>query len=297
VKAQKIHPDSLVLFVDDGSRDQTWTMIEELIRVKPGFAGLKLSRNVGHQRALLAGLLTAPGDMLVSIDADLQDDPEVIEQMVDACLAGADIVYGVRRERGSDTLFKRWSALAFYRMIRSLGAEVLENHADYRLMSRRAIEALREFREVNLFLRGLVPLVGYPSRIVYYSRAERFAGQSKYPLRRMIALALDGVTSLSSLPLRMITLLGLAIFLGTLILSAWTLISVLFTNSTVPGWASTVLPLYFLGGIQILSIGILGEYLGKTYLEAKRRPRFFVERCIGFKPACTGGTDVIPPPH
>lgn len=172
VASQKIHPDSLVLFVDDGSRDRTWMIIEELIRVGPGFAGLKLSRNVGHQRALLAGLLTAPGDMLVSIDADLQDDPEVIDQMVDAYLGGSDIVYGVRRERPSDTLFKRWTASAFYRTMRALGSEVLENHADYRLMSRRTIEALREFKEANLFLRGLVPLVGYPSRIVYYSRAE-----------------------------------------------------------------------------------------------------------------------------
>lgn len=282
VAAEKIHPDSLIVFVDDGSRDRTWSVIDDLARSGEGVAGLKLARNVGHQRALLAGLLTAPGDMLISIDADLQDDPDVIEDMVDACLAGADIVYGVRHERATDTRFKRLTALAFYRLMRALGADVLENHADYRLMSRRALEALRDFGEANLFLRGLVPLIGYPSQVVHYTRAERFAGESKYPLRKMLGLALDGVTSLSSLPLRMITLLGLTLFVGTLVLSAWTLFTALFTNSAVPGWASTVLPLYFLGGVQILAIGIIGEYLGKVYLETKRRPRYFVDRQVGF---------------
>lgn len=291
VASEKIHPDSLVLFVDDGSRDRTWAIIAELTHTRPCFAGLKLARNVGHQCALLAGLLAAPGDLVISIDADLQDDPNVIEQMVDAGLSGTDVVYGVRHERTSDSPFKRWTALAFYRLMRALNTEVIENHADYRLMSRRAIDALREFGEVNLFLRGLVPMIGFSSQIVYYTRAERFAGQSKYPLRRMIGLALDGVTSLSSFPLRLITLVGLSIFLATTIMSAWTLGAALFTNSTVPGWASTVLPLYLLSGVQILSIGILGEYLGKTYLETKRRPRFFVEQCLGFGQSQAGGGD------
>lgn len=212
VIAGKIAEDSLVLFVDDGSQDQTWPLIAHLCSVDSRIHGIKLSRNVGHQRALLAGLLTASGDALISIDADLQDDLDVIEQMVDAYRAGDEVVYGVRWQRTTDTRFKRMTAHAFYKMMRLLGADMIEDHADFRLMGRRAIEGLREFREVNLFLRGLVPMIGFPSSRVHYSRAERLAGESKYPLHKMLGLALDGITSLSSFPLRLITYVGLVVF-------------------------------------------------------------------------------------
>lgn len=281
VRCGKVSSDSLVVYVDDGSRDRTWELIEGLAAGGGRAAGIKLSRNVGHQRALLAGLMTAPGEALISIDADLQDDIAVIERMIDAHRAGDEIVYGVRRQRFTDTPFKRLTARAFYRMMRLLGAEVLEDHADFRLMGRRAIEGLREFREVNLFLRGLVPLIGYRSSLVYYERSERFAGESKYPLRKMLGLALDGVTSLSAFPLRLITYIGLGVFLITVTLSLWTLGAALFTDHTVPGWASTVLPIYFIGGVQILCIGILGEYAGKIYQEVKQRPRYFVAETQG----------------
>ena len=278
IVAGKISADSKIFFVDDGSRDRTWSLIEELSRQSSAVAGIKLSRNRGHQNALIAGLFTADGDVLVSIDADLQDDIDVIEQMVDEHRRGMDIVYGVRKKRDSDTFFKRFTAETFYRLIRQLGAESIHNHADYRLMSRRAIEGLRRFDEVNLFLRGIVPLIGYPSSIVYYDRRERFAGESKYPLKRMIGLALDAVTSFSVVPLRIITLTGFIVFAGTMLMSAWILWIKIFTDQAVPGWASTVLPLYFIGGIQILCIGVLGEYLGKVYSEVKARPRFIVEK-------------------
>ena len=287
----KISADSKIFFVDDGSRDRTWSLIEELSRQSSAVAGIKLSRNRGHQNALIAGLFTADGDVLVSIDADLQDDIEVIEQMVDEHRRGMDIVYGVRKKRDSDTFFKRFTAETFYRLIRRLGAESIHNHADYRLMSRRAIEGLRCFDEVNLFLRGIVPLIGYPSSIVYYDRSERFAGESKYPLKRMIGLALDAVTSFSVVPLRIITLTGFIVFAGTMLMSAWILWIKIFTDQAVPGWASTVLPLYFIGGIQILCIGVLGEYLGKVYSEVKARPRYIVE-----KTANISSTYVIPAP-
>lgn len=278
VDSGKIAGDSLVVYVDDGSRDRTWRMVEEFSASYPQIAGIKLSRNVGHQKALLAGLLSAPGDAVISIDADLQDDLGVIEQMIDGYSAGDEVVYGVRRQRHTDTPFKRTTARAFYRLMRMLGAEILQDHADFRLMGRKAIDGLREFREVNLFLRGIVPLIGYPSSVVHYARAERFAGESKYPLRKMFGLALDGVTSLSSFPLRLITYIGLIVFLITIGLSLWTLGAALLTDDTVPGWASTVLPMYFMGGVQILCIGILGEYAGKIYQEVKQRPRFFVEK-------------------
>ena len=278
VAAGKIAADSKIFFVDDGSRDRTWSLIEELSRQSSTVAGIKLSRNRGHQNALIAGLFTAEGDVLVSIDADLQDDIDVIEQMVDESRRGIDIVYGVRKKRDSDTFFKRFTAETFYHLIRRLGAESIHNHADYRLMSRRAIEGLRRFDEVNLFLRGIVPLIGYPSSIVYYDRSERFAGESKYPLKRMIGLALDAITSFSVVPLRIITLTGFVVFAGTMVMSGWILWIKIFTDQAVPGWASTVLPLYFIGGIQILCIGVLGEYLGKVYSEVKARPRYIVEK-------------------
>lgn len=280
VSRGKISPDSKMVFVDDGSKDRTWALIERLAAENRHVAGIKLSRNRGHQNALIAGLFTANGDALVSIDADLQDDINAIEEMVDMYLAGTDVVYGVRKQRETDTAFKRLTALGFYRLIQWLGVESMYNHADYRLMSRRAIEALKEYREVNLYLRGIVPLIGFKPAIVHYDRANRFAGESKYPLRRMIGLALDAITSFSVVPLRMITFTGFVIFFATTLVTLWALWVRLFTNDAVPGWTSIVLPMYFLGGVQIFCIGMLGEYLGKTYSEIKSRPRFFIDKVV-----------------
>ncbi len=280
ISSRKIASDSSVLFVDDGSRDRTWALIEQLATTDPHITGIKLSRNRGHQNALIAGLFTADGDAIVSIDADLQDDVNAIESMVDRFIVGADIVYGVRRRRDSDTALKRLTAEWFYRMMSRLGVESIYNHADYRLMSRRVVACLKQYSEVNLYLRGIVPLIGFKSEIVYYDRTERFAGESKYPMRKMLALALDAVTSFSVVPLRIITFFGFLIFIASMIVTLWVLWVRLFTQDAVPGWASTVLPMYFLGGIQIFCIGMLGEYLGKTYAEVKSRPRFFVEKMI-----------------
>ena len=275
-------PASLVLFVDDGSSDRTWALIELLARDHPGrIAGLALSRNVGHQHALLAGLSAAPGDVLISIDADLQDDLAVIPQMLDYYQQGHAIVYGVRAQRASDTRLKRMTAAGFYRLMRRLGVDVIDNHADYRLMSRRAVEILRQYGEVNLFLRGIVRLIGLRSAQVFYDRGERTAGSTKYPLSRMLALALDGITSFSAVPLRVISVLGLLTSLFALAISIWVLVVALTKPSAVPGWASTVLPITFIGGVQILSIGVLGEYIGKIYMETKRRPRYIVDRAVG----------------
>jgi glycosyltransferase involved in cell wall biosynthesis len=273
---------SLLLFVDDGSTDATWALIEQLAHAHPGqVAGLRLSRNVGHQNALLAGLTLAPGDVLISLDADLQDDLDVIPQMLDYYRNGHDIVYGVRAQRPSDTRMKRLTASAFYRVLRRLGVDVIDNHADFRLMSRRAIEMLRQYGEVNLFLRGIVRLIGLPSAQVYYQRRERIAGATRYPWSRMSALAIDGITSFSVVPLRVISVLGLLTSVFALAVSIWVLFVALTKPSAVPGWASTVLPITFIGGVQILSIGVLGEYIGKIYMETKRRPRFIVERAVG----------------
>jgi len=280
VSAGKISDDSRIVFVDDGSRDRTWEIIEQLAAANRHVSGIKLSRNRGHQNALIAGLFTAEGDALVSVDADLQDDIDAIEEMVDLYHAGADVVYGVRKRRDTDTMFKRLTAQAFYRIIHTLGAESIYNHADYRLMARRAIDTLKEYREVNLYLRGIVPLIGFKSEIVHYERANRFAGKSKYPLRKMIALALEGVTSFSVVPLRLITLIGFVVFLGSMAVTLWAVWISLFTDRAIPGWASIVLPMYFLGGVQIFCIGMLGEYLGKTYAEVKARPRYAVEKVL-----------------
>jgi glycosyltransferase involved in cell wall biosynthesis len=275
-------PESLVLFVDDGSSDSTWALIEQLAQSHPGrIAGLRLSRNVGHQHALLAGLSLAPGDVLISLDADLQDDLAVIPQMLDYYQQGNDIVYGVRGQRPSDTRLKRMTAAAFYRLMRRLGVDVIDNHADYRLMSRRAVEILRQYDEVNLFLRGIVRLIGLRSTQVLYDRRERTAGETKYSLSRMTGLAIDGITSFSAVPLRVISILGLLTSMFALGVSIWVLVVALTNPSAVPGWASTVLPVTFIGGVQILSIGVLGEYIGKIYMETKRRPRFIVDRVVG----------------
>jgi polyisoprenyl-phosphate glycosyltransferase len=280
-EAGKIDAASRIYFVDDGSSDATWRIIADFARDGLPVVGIKLSRNLGHQHALLAGLLSAQGDALVSIDADLQDDLHAIEAMVDRFRDGCDVVYGVRKRRDSDSVGKRLSAAIFYRLMTVLGAGTVSNHADFRLMSRRAIESLRGFREVNLFLRGIVPLIGFRSDVVEYERGTRFAGRSKYGVREMLSLALDAVTSFSVLPLRLVSLLGLTVFVGAIGVTVWALWAALFTDKTIPGWASVVLPMYFLGGVELLALGVIGEYLGKLYLETKARPRYFVEQIVG----------------
>lgn len=291
----KISNRSEILLVDDGSRDSTWNMIDELVQAGAPVVGVKLSRNCGHQSALLAGISKASGDVVITIDADLQDDERAMEQMIDAFHEGHEIVYGVRAKRDTDSLFKRLTARWFYRLLATLGVETVLDHADYRLLSRRAIKYLARFKEVNLFLRGMVPLLGLRSTVVYYERRLRFAGESKYPLRKMIEFALNGVTSFSTAPLRAITVLGFGVSFVCLLLSCWALAVKLMTADAVPGWASTILPIYFLGGVQLLCAGVLGEYVGKIYMESKRRPRFFVEQtarlqCRAADPSSKGGT-------
>lgn len=275
--------DSQIAFVDDGSSDATWSIIESASSANAAIAGIKLSRNRGHQSALLAGLLTVDADVVVSLDADLQDDVNVIEEMIAAAVSGYDVVVGVRVDRSSDTVFKRTSARLFYWLLPLLGVQSVPGHADYRLMTRRAIEALRQFPEVNLFLRGMVPLIGFRTKTVQYRRLPRLQGATKYSLRKMIALAIEAVTSFSTVPLQFIGALGLVIFVGTMAVSVWAAWTRIFTDTAVPGWASTVLPLYFLGGVQLLGIGVLGVYLGKIYQEVKRRPRYIVEQTIGLE--------------
>ncbi len=266
-----------VYFVDDGSRDRTWAIIEDLQRADPRFSGIKLSRNRGHQNALMAGLATAPQDAVVSLDADMQDDPQVIGAMVDAYRGGAEIVLGVRNDRTSDSWFKRSTAQGYYKFLHGMGVDIVADHADYRLMSARALQALAGYGEVNLFLRALVPQLGFSVATVPYRRAERFAGESKYPLRKMLAFAFEGITSFSTRPLRLITLLGFVVSTVSFVLALWALFTAIFMRSTVPGWASTVVPIYFICGVQLLCVGIIGEYVGKIYLETKRRPRFIIE--------------------
>ncbi len=285
VAAGKVTTDSRIIFVDDGSRDRTWPMIEDCALSGMPVVGVKLSRNRGHQNAVLAGLFSAKGDAVVSVDADMQDDLDAIERMVDLFRQGCEIVYGVRSDRRSDTLFKRVTAHGFYWLMEKLGAQTIRDHADYRLMSRRAVEALRGFGETHLFLRGIIPLLGFRTATIEYERRARVAGESKYPLRRMLSLAINAVTSFSVVPLRMISVIGFVVFLVALGISAWTVWVALFSNRAVPGWASTVLPIYFLGGVQLLSLGVIGEYLGKLYIEAKHRPRFFVERLVEGRPS------------
>ena len=283
--AGKISPRSRVLFVNDGSRDGTWEVITRLHGENPLLCGADLSRNRGHQNALLAGLMTAMdrADMVVSMDADLQDDVDAVDAMVDKYLAGADIVYGVRSSRRTDTFFKRTTAEAFYRVMNLLGAETVFNHADYRLMSRRALEGLAQFKEVNLFLRGIVPMIGYPTDTVEYQRGKRFAGESKYPLSKMAAFALEGITSLSVRPLRIITGLGFLVFLVSLVMIVYNVVR-WATGNTVTGWASLACSVWLIGGLILLSLGVIGEYVGKLYLESKGRPRFLIREVLDDRP-------------
>lgn len=274
-----IAADSFVLFVDDGSKDKTWTMIAGLHGQNRMFRGLKLSTNFGHQNALLAGMHAVNGqvDCAITIDADLQDDPATIEKMIEDFRNGSAIVYGVRSSRDKDSFFKKITARFFYRLLKFMKVKTVYDHADFRLMSRQVISEICRFKEVNLYLRGIFPMMGFPSSIVYYERKERIAGTTKYPLRKMMSFAWEGITSFSTFPLRLIFLLGFLIFIISIVLMVWAFIPVL-DHKAVPGWASTVLPILFFGGLQMISLGIIGEYLGKIYHEVKERPRFIIEK-------------------
>ena len=278
IDAGTINSHSGIYLVDDGSSDATWSHIEGFIAAGLPVTGLKLTRNFGHQHALYAGLMEAEGDALISMDADLQDDIGAMDEMIEALYRGNDIVFAVREDRSKDTLFKRWTAAAHYWLSTLLGIETVKNHADYRLLSRRAVNLLREYRETNLYLRGIIPQLGLPTARVYFRREERLAGESKYNFWRMLSLSVKGVTSFSIAPLRLIAVLGLLIFAVSMGLVFWVLYAAFFIDEVIPGWASTVLPMYLLGGFQLLAIGIAGEYIGKTYMEVKRRPLYHLER-------------------
>lgn len=281
VKAGKIDSESRIIFVNDGSKDRTWEIIRRLHEEDPVFGGVNLSRNRGHQNALLAGLMTVKdhADMAISMDADLQDDINAIDEMVEKYLNGTDIVYGVRSSRAKDTFFKKATAEGFYKLMNTMGVNTVFNHADYRLMSKRALEGLAEFREVNLFLRGIVPMIGYSTDVVYYERGERFAGESKYPLGKMLSFAIEGITSLSTKPIRMITFLGFFIFLVSIGILIYSLVRH-FMGATIVGWTTLMVSVWAIGGLILLSLGVVGEYIGKIYLETKSRPRFLIEEFL-----------------
>ena len=282
IKKQKIAEDSFVLFVNDGSKDKTWELIEEEHAAHPmQIRGVKLAGNVGHQFALTAGLMTAKDmcDIAVSIDADLQDDIKAIEEMVDKFHEGNDIVYGVRSDRSSDTFFKRFTAQSFYKLMGGMGVNTVYNHADFRLMSKRALEQFAQYGESNLFLRGIVPTIGYQTACVYYERKERVAGETKYPLKKMLALAFNGITSFSIKPISLITWLGVLIIIGSILAAIYALISY-FTGNVVQGWTSLILSIWFIGGVQLLAIGMVGQYIGKIYVEVKHRPRYNIEKIL-----------------
>lgn len=285
VGRKMISSDSRILLVNDGSKDDTWNIIKKLHEEDEAFQGINLSKNMGHQNALLAGLMTAKDlcDMAISLDADLQDDIDAIDAMVDKFnKEDCEVVYGVRSKRATDTFFKRFTAESYYKLIDAMGAKTVYNHADYRLLSRRALQALSEFGEVNLFLRGIVPMLGFKSDIVYYERAERFAGESKYPLKKMLSFAIEGITSLSTKPIKMITELGFFIFFVSIAVFIYSLVRY-FTGHTIQGWTTTVLSVWAIGGLIMISLGVIGEYIGKIYLETKNRPRFIIESYIGDK--------------
>lgn len=281
IKKGKISKESKIAFVNDGSKDTTWNIIRQLHDEEPIFVGINLAHNRGHQNALFAGLMTAKeyADAAISLDADLQDDVAAIEQFIDKFLEGKDIVYGVRSTRETDTRFKRGTAHAFYKLMNAMGADTLEDHADYRLMSKRALEALAEYEEVNLFLRGIVPMIGFETDVVYYKRHERFAGESKYPLKKMLAFAVEGITSFSIKPIRMITTLGFFLFSISVLLLVYFFVLWL-VGHTVAGWTTIVLSVWGIGGLQLLALGVIGEYIGKTYMEVKHRPRYKIESVL-----------------
>lgn len=277
----KADAGSHIVFVNDGSKDRTWEIIRALHEEDAVFSGINLSRNMGHQNALLAGLMTVKdhADVTISMDADLQDDVDAIDEMLDKYLNGTDIVYGVRSSRAKDTFFKKVTAEGFYKLMNAMGANTVFNHADYRLMSRRALEGLAEFHEVNLFLRGMVPMIGYTSDVVYYERGERFAGESKYPFGKMLSFAIEGITSLSIKPIRLITFLGFFIFLVSIGILIYSLVRH-FTGATIVGWTTLMVSVWAIGGLILLSLGVVGEYIGKIYLETKSRPRFLIEQFL-----------------
>lgn len=281
IAAGKIAPDSRVAFVNDGSKDKTWAMIQELHLQNPVFTGVNLSRNRGHQNALLGGLMTVmeDADMAISMDADLQDDINAMDEMIDKYHAGCDIVYGVRSKRKTDSFFKRFTAESFYRLMDKMGAKTVFNHADYRLMSKRALMGLADFKEVNLFLRGIVPMIGYPSDVVYYERAERFAGESKYPLKKMIAFSIEGITSLSTTPIKLITKLGIFMFIVSIGMLIYSIVQLCLGN-TISGWTSVMVSIWAIGGLLMISMGVVGAYVGKIYLESKGRPRYIIENYL-----------------
>lgn len=281
MSADLISPKSRVLFVDDGSKDGTWQKIEKANKRDSLFGGVKLSRNRGHQNALLAGLMLAKesADVLISMDADLQDDIDAIDKMLDEYYGGSEIVYGVRSNRKSDTFFKRNTALIFYRLMKKMGVDAVYNHADYRLMSARAVHELEGFKEVNLFLRGIVPLIGFRTSTIEYVRSERFAGESKYPLKKMLSFAVDGITSFSTKPIRLVSMVGFGVSLVSIGILLYSLVMYLVGN-TVSGWTFIVFSIWLIGGIQMISLGVIGEYIGKIYSEVKARPRFIIERSI-----------------
>lgn len=281
IAADQISKKSRIVFVNDGSKDKTWSIIQELHEQDKMFSGVNLSRNRGHQNALLAGLMTAKecADMVISMDADLQDDIGVIDAMLEEYYKGNDVVYGARSKRETDTFFKRFTAESFYKLTNALGGEVVFNHADCRLMSKRALDGLEQYKEVNLFLRGIVPMIGYPSTVVTYERNERFAGESKYPLKKMLSFAMEGITSLSVKPIRFVTSGGIFVCIISLVMMLYTLFRYC-TGATVPGWSSILISVWLIGGIQMIAIGIIGEYVGKIYMETKERPRFIVERFV-----------------
>lgn len=275
---------SRVIFVNDGSKDATWSIIKKLHEEDNIFGGINLSRNRGHQNALLAGLMTVRdiADVSISMDADLQDDIDAMDEMLEKFHNGCDIVYGVRSKRATDTAFKRITAEAFYKLMNMMGANTVYNHADYRLMSKRALDGLSEFHEVNLFLRGIVPMIGYQTDVVYYERSERFAGESKYPLKKMISFAMEGITSLSNKPIKMITNLGIFVFLMSFVILAYSLIRH-FTGATITGWTTIIASIWAIGGLILLSLGVIGEYIGKIYMETKERPRYIIEQFLNDK--------------
>lgn len=281
MEAGLISEKSRMVFVDDGSRDDTWEIIEQLFRTNPLAMGIKSSKNRGHQNTLLEGMITVKDDcdFIVSMDADLQDDIEVLDQFADKYYKGCDIVYGVRSSRKKDTFFKRTTAQCYYKLLAFLGVDIVYNHADYRMMSRRAINELQNFKEVNLFLRGIIPMIGFKTDVVAYERNERFAGESKYPLKKMISFAVDGITSLSVKPIRLITSLGILIFAVSVVLLIYYIVGALL-GRTIQGWASLIVSIWALGGLELLAIGIIGEYIGKIYLETKARPRFIVDKYL-----------------
>lgn len=279
IAGEKVSSNSRILFVNDGSKDKTWEIIQELAKESKHYTGICLSRNRGHQNALLAGLMEAKDlcDITISIDCDGQDDINAMDKMVDEYHDGAEIVYGVRSKRQTDTFFKRFTAESFYKVMKWMGADTVFNHADYRLVSSKVLKEFSNFKEVNIFLRGMFPLVGFKSTSVYYERKERIAGESHYPLSKMLALAFDGITSLSVKPIRIITTLGISISFIAFLLIIYALVSY-FTGNTVSGWSSTLIATCFIGGIQLISLGVIGEYIGKIYMETKARPRFIISQ-------------------